>query len=83
MDMAYKQVLSNTHRHTVVHAQACICQQSNAYFEGISLESIPCGFGSMLSIDAFECKNKTGLCLKNFLLKYFCKRLKIRKIRKI
>ena len=33
--------------HTVVRARACSCQQSNAYFEGISLESIPCRYGSI------------------------------------
>ena len=24
-----------------------ICQQSNAYFEGISSEGVPCGFGNL------------------------------------
>ena len=65
MGVAYKQVLSNTHCHIVVHARACNCQQSNAYFEGISLESVPCGFGSMLSIDAFAHEN-CSLSAKNF-----------------
>ena len=50
MGVAYKRVLSNTHCHTV-RARACSCQQSNAYFEGISSENLPCGFGSMLSMD--------------------------------
>ena len=57
MGVAYKQVLSNMHCHTVVRTRACSCQQSNAYFEGISLESVPCGFGSMLSIDALAHEN--------------------------
>ena len=43
-NVAYKQVLSDMYCHTVVHAWACSCQQSNAYFEGISLESVPCRF---------------------------------------
>ena len=57
MGVAYKQVLSNTHCHTVVRARAYSCQQSNVYFKGISLESVPCGFGSMLSIDTLACEN--------------------------
>ena len=55
--MAYERVLSNMHCYTVVRAQACSCQQSNAYFEGISLESVPCEFGSMLSINALVREN--------------------------
>ena len=51
------QVLSNTHCRTVVRARARSCQQSNAYFEDISLEGIACGFGSMLSIDALAHEN--------------------------
>ena len=33
--------------HTAVHTRARSCQHSNAYIEGISLESVPCGFGSI------------------------------------
>ena len=59
--------LSNTHRTvTLSSAQARNCQQSNAYFESVSLESIPCGLG-MLSIDALAVKSmKTVLRIKNF-----------------
>ena len=47
----------NMHCHTVVRTQACSYQQSNAYFEGISLESVPFGFDSLLSIDALVREN--------------------------
>ena len=31
--------------------------KSSAYFKGLSLESVPCGFSSMLSIDTLACEN--------------------------
>ena len=77
--------LSNTH-HTVTPSspQACNCQQSNAYFEGVSLESIPCGFSNLvpglcpLMLLQLECEN----CVvhQKISLKYFREQLKIRKI---
>ena len=33
MGVAYNQVLSNTHCHTVVRTRACSCKQSNAYLK--------------------------------------------------
>ena len=86
--------LSNMHHHLVEYftlslAQACSYQQNNAYFEAISLDSVPCGFSSL----AQGCRPSTPsqsehmceLCVarQKFLVKYFCKRVKICEIRKI
>ena len=77
--------LSNMHRTvTLSSAQARNCQQSNAYFEGVSLESVPCGFGSLVPeccpsmLLQLECEN--CVAHQKFSLKYFRKQLKIRKI---
>ena len=45
--VAYKPGLSNTHGHTISSARARSFLQSNAYFGGISLEWVSCGFGSL------------------------------------
>ena len=82
MGVAYKQVLSDTHCHIVVRARACNCQRSNAYFGGISLGSIPCRFGSMLSIDAFTREN-CSLSAKNFHWDNFANGWKFTKFAKL
>ena len=45
-------------------ARAPRCHQNNAYFEGISLENVPCGFSRMLSIDSQSVKTVSHVILK-------------------
>ena len=69
---------------TLLSAWAHSCQQSNAYFKGISLERLPCGFSSlapgMLIVLCCSCSENHVVCQK-FLLKYFCKQLKFAKLK--
>ena len=72
---------------TLSSPRAHTCQQSNAYFKGVSLESIPCGFGSLVpgccasTLLELECKN--CVVQQKFLLKDFRERLKIHEIHKM
>ena len=47
MGVAFKPDLSNMYSYTVIHSSYHSCQQSNVYSEGISLERMSCGFGSL------------------------------------
>ena len=61
-------------QHVPSHSQTCSCQQSNAYFEGISLERVPCEFGNLApgycTLLYSERENCVVSC-QNFLLRYF------------
>jgi len=79
--------LSNTHcTVTLSSAQARSYQKSNAYFEGISVERIPCGSCSLalrfcpLTLLQSECENSVAC---PFLLKYLREHLRICEIREI
>ena len=72
--------LSNMHRTvTLSSTRARNCQQSNAYFEGISLERVPCGFGSLAQgccpSMLLQSEHENCVVCQNFSLKYFRKQL--------
>ena len=54
--MCYGLVLSYTHcQHVPSSARACSCQQSKPYFKGISLDSVPCEFSSLIPHVVHRC----------------------------
>ena len=78
--------LSSTHRTvTLSSAQAHCCHQSSAYFKSISLEGVPCGFGSLAlgycPSMLLQSEHENCVMCQNLSLKYFHKQLKIRKIK--
>ena len=72
-------VFNMYHAVTLLSGWACSCQQSNAYFEGISLERVPWCFPLTL----LQSEHENCVTCQKFLLKYFCKQFKICEIHKI
>ena len=62
---------------------AAVSKAMHAYFEDFSLDRVPCRFGSLatgyLSM-LLRSEHENCVACQKFSLKYFCKRLKIRKI---
>ena len=76
-------VFNMHHAVTLLSGLARSCQQSNAYFKGISLERVPWESQDVFRRHSCNQSMKTVLRGKKFLWKYFCKQFKICEIHEI
>ena len=69
----------------LIRARARTCQQSNAYFEGVSLERVPRGFGSLVPgsrpSTLLQSERENCVACQKISLRYFRERLKICEIK--